>query len=61
MKDKSYFLVTGLVFLTVSLLHFIRIISGWELKVADFVVPMWLSWAAVVVLGYLAYNGLKKN
>ncbi|MEK7176672.1 MAG: hypothetical protein AAB719_00010 [Patescibacteria group bacterium] len=59
MDQKSYYYVTGTVFLIIAVLHFLRLIYGWPANIGTFVVPMWLSWAALVFAGYLAYQGLK--
>jgi len=34
-------------------------VNGWPADIGGFVVPMWLSWVAVPLAGYLAYHGLK--
>jgi hypothetical protein len=62
MPEKIYLVVSGLIFDLVFLLH-LRIIFGWRAKIAEFEVPMWISWASLVVAGYLAlsaYRLLKK-
>lgn len=59
MKNSSYFRLSGLLFLIVFVLHLVRLIRGWEVVVDGVVVPMWISWIAVVLLGILAYSGLK--
>jgi type VI protein secretion system component VasF len=35
----------------------VRIIFGWSAMLGSWSVPMWLSWAALIVLGALAYFG----
>ncbi|OGM79552.1 hypothetical protein A2197_00820 [Candidatus Woesebacteria bacterium RIFOXYA1_FULL_48_16] len=59
MSQKSYYLTTGAVFLVIAILHLLRIVNGWPADIGGFVVPMWLSWVAVPLAGYLAYHGLK--
>ena len=59
MSQKSYYLTTGAVFLVIAILHLLRIVNGWPANISGFVVPMWLSWVAVLFAGYLAYHGLK--
>ena len=58
MSQKTYNGLTGTIFLLITLLHFGRIFSGWEANIGGWDVPMWLSWSAVVVAGYLAYTGI---
>ena len=59
MNPKIYFLVSGIIFLVVALLHLLRIILGWEAVFAGWMVPMWFSWAALVISSYLAYMGIR--
>ena len=58
MNPKSYYLIAGIIFLVVALAHFLRIINGWEVNIANFAIPMWVSWVAVILLGWLDYQGL---
>lgn len=58
MNQKTYFTVTGLIFLVMAILHAARITYGWEAIINGWNVPLWLSWVAFVVSGYLAYRGL---
>ena len=59
MNSRNYFfavcLVTGLIFLV----HLIRILSKWNAQVESFVVPMWFSWIALIVMGYLSYDSFR--
>ncbi len=59
MSRKSYFAVTGIIFLVIAFLHLLRIIFGWSPVVERWAVPMWLSWVALVVAGWLGYEGLR--
>jgi hypothetical protein len=59
MKSKTYFMVAGWVFLLLALGHLLRAINGWEVSVGDMRPPMWISWVAVLVGGYLGYWGIK--
>ena len=47
----------------IALLHLLRSIFGWQASIDDFNVPVWLSYVAVVVAGYLSwlmYSASKK-
>ena len=59
MNHKTFSLTAGIIFLLIFILHLLRIIRGWEGVIGTFVVPMWVSWAAVLIAGYLAYQGLR--
>ena len=54
MTKKAYLLVSGAVFAAVSLLHLLRAINGWELRLGPWEAPMWASWAGFVVAAALA-------
>jgi hypothetical protein len=59
MSQRTFSLVAAVVFGLVALAHVLRIILGWSVIVQDFSIPMWASWIAVVVMGYLAYEGFR--
>ena len=61
MSLKNYFLLTGLIFMIIAILHLARIILGWEAAIAGWSMPMWVSWLAVVIAGFLAYQGVKNG
>ncbi len=58
MKNNTYTRVSGILFSIIAVLHLSRIVQGWSAVIAGWSIPLWLSWVAVVVTGYLAYNGL---
>lgn len=57
MDRKTYICVTAIIFLIISVLHLARAFLGWEASIAGLVVPVWGSWVALVVSGFLAYSG----
>ena len=59
MSQKAFSLIAGVVFGLIALGHVLRIVFGISLVVQDFTVPMWASWIAVVITGYLAYEGFR--
>ncbi len=59
MTARAYFLATAILFSVIALVHLVRIILGWEATVAGWPVPMWLSWAAIVVTAVIAFYGLR--
>ncbi|MBI2674109.1 MAG: hypothetical protein HYX23_02405 [Candidatus Zambryskibacteria bacterium] len=61
MSSKAYYSTTGVIFLAIGVLHLLRILNGWPANISTFVVPMWLSWIAVILAGYLSYQGLRKR
>jgi len=59
MKEKTFFLVAGIIFMLVALLHLLRLYMGWSITINNWAVPMWLSWAGLAVAGTLSYVGLR--
>jgi hypothetical protein len=58
-SQKAFSLAAGVVFLLIALGHVLRIVLGWSIVIQDLSVPMWASWIAVIVMGYLAYEGFR--
>lgn len=64
LPQKVYLVVSAIFFLVLSVGHLIRAILQLDLVIADWEAPMYASWGAVVVIGWLAFNGFrlcKKN
>ncbi|HEY3306755.1 MAG TPA: hypothetical protein VGL70_24810 [Candidatus Binatia bacterium] len=59
MSRKAYLKTAGVIFLTIAALHLLRLLLGWEAVFEGWVVPHWVSVVALVVSGYLAYEGFK--
>jgi hypothetical protein len=58
MDQKTFALLTGIIFALVALLHLLRIYMGWSAVIGGWTLPMWVSWLALVVAGGLAYFGI---
>ena len=59
MSQKAFSLIAGVFFLLIALGHLLRILFGASFVVYDIPIPMWASGIAVVIAGYLAYQGLR--
>ena len=59
MKQKTFLLVTAIIFSLVALFHVARVVFGWAAVIGGWSVPMWLSWIAVAVAAALAYFGFR--
>lgn len=59
MTHKTFFKVASTIFLIVGVVHALRILNGWSAVIGGWSVPMWLSWLAVILTGYLAYTGFR--
>lgn len=63
MKQATFNRLAGSIFLLVVLLHAARLFFRWEVLVAGWVVPLWISWLALALAGFLTYAAfsLKNN
>jgi hypothetical protein len=59
MSQRTFSQVAGVVFGPIALGHLLRIAFGWSFTIQNFSVPIWVSALAVVILGYLAYEGFR--
>jgi hypothetical protein len=59
MSQRTFSLIASVVFGLIGLGHVLRIVLGWSFMVQDFSVPIWASGLAVVIMGYLAYEGFR--
>jgi len=57
MRHKTFSLVAGLIFFAVSVLHSLRLMTGWHLVFADWAIPMWIGWIAFPIAGYFGFEG----
>jgi hypothetical protein len=57
MSEHSFSLTAGIVFLLIALAHLVRIVFGAPVVVYDISVPVWASLIAVVITGFLSYEG----
>jgi hypothetical protein len=57
MNQKTYLLICGTVFLIVALAHLTRLIAGWDIVVAGWVAPNWISVPGLIIPGCLSAWG----
>lgn len=57
MTQNVYALVAGVVFLLIALAHLARVAFGVPVVIYEVHIPMWASLLAVVLMGYLSYEG----
>ncbi len=60
MKSKNYFFITCVIFGLIFLIHVLRALNDWNAQVENFIVPMWFSWIALIVMGYLSFEAFKR-
>jgi uncharacterized membrane protein len=59
MTQQTFSLTTAVIFSLMALLHAVRLLRGWQVTLADAVVPIWISWIALAIAVYLAYEGFR--
>lgn len=63
MNQNAYLTVTGALFAIIAVLHALRLVLGWGVHIGTVEVPMWISWAGLLIAGYLAVTacGLQRR
>jgi hypothetical protein len=59
MTQRTFSLVTAMLFLLIALLHAVRLLRGWQITIEGAVVPLWVSWIGLAITGYLAWQGFR--
>lgn len=59
MTLKIYYKTVSVAFGVIMLVHLARVTGEWEAFIGSWPVPMWVSWAAVFIAGYLAVRGFQ--
>ncbi len=59
MEQKIFLKVASVIFGIVAIVHLLRVASSWSLVIENFAVPMWVSYLAVILIGYMSYQGCK--
>jgi hypothetical protein len=59
MTTKHYGYTTSVLFAIIGALHLWRVLAGWPITIGAQVVPTWPSWVALVVAGYLGWQGCR--
>lgn len=59
LRERSYLLLTGIVFGVVAVAHFAHVLFGLNINMFGYEVPHWLSWTASAVTAYFSYMSLR--
>lgn len=59
MNPKTFFLISGAVFLIVAAAHLTRLVYGWEILIAGWAVPRWVSVPGLIIPGALSAWGFR--
>ena len=57
MSSRNFAMLAAAIFAVIALVQLMRAASGWPVTVGTTMVPVWISWIAVVVAGGLAWLG----
>ena len=57
MTQRTFSLVTSVLFSLTALLHAVRLLRGWQVAIEGAVVPIWISWIGLAIAAFLAYQG----
>ncbi|HUY62635.1 MAG TPA: hypothetical protein VMV50_02510 [Candidatus Paceibacterota bacterium] len=55
-SERNLLVLAGFIFLIVALVHLARLLFDWHVLLGTIIVPMWISWAGVIIAGYLSYS-----
>lgn len=61
MKQAAFNRLAGTLFLLIALLHAARLFFHWEVFIAGRSVPLWISWPAFALAGFLAYAAFSRK
>ncbi len=56
---STYFIIVGVVFLAIALVHALRLFSAWTVVVGSVCISKWVSWIALIVSLLLGAWGLR--
>lgn len=55
-RERTYLLITGIVFSVIALAHLVRVLYQTEIIILGWQVPIFLSWIGILVATYLAFS-----
>jgi hypothetical protein len=56
MDKNKLLLIASIIFGIIGFLHLLRSLFSWQLVIGNFSVPLYFSYVAVIVAGYLSWN-----
>jgi len=59
MKKDNFVLLVSLIFLIIGVVHIVRLLVGWQVQIAGFMVPMWIYWVEAIVFLILSFVGFR--
>jgi len=61
MDKNQSLLIAAIIFGIIGFLHLLRSVFGWEANIGNFNVPLYFSYIAIVVAGYLSFSMYKAS
>jgi hypothetical protein len=58
-STKTFLRLAGSIFLLAAVVHLLRLVFNWEVVLAGWPAPVWLSAVAFVIAASLAYEGFR--
>lgn len=59
MSRKTFTIVASVIFLVGAVAHALRLVFRWEVILAGWQVPLWISVVALIIAASLAYEGFR--
>lgn len=59
MTKKEFYKYSAIIFFVAAMLHLWRTIGGHDLMIGTYVIPVWVSWAVIIIAGYMSIQGFK--
>ncbi|MFQ5531358.1 MAG: hypothetical protein ACE5ES_01955 [Candidatus Nanoarchaeia archaeon] len=59
MNERNFIITVTIIFILVGLLHLLRSIFSWTMVIQNFIVPLWVSYLAVIILVFMIYSAFK--
>lgn len=59
MRKNNFVSLASVVFLIIGIVHIIRLLIGWQVQIAGYMVPMWIYWVEALFFLWMASVGFR--
>lgn len=59
MNQKIYNMYSGVIFAIIAVVQLLRVMQGWPAVINGVSIPIWVSWIAILLAGFMAYSGFQ--
>lgn len=56
LSTKTFLQLVGTIFAVIGTLHLLRLLTGAQIILVGWTVPLWISFFGVIIAWYLSYN-----